>query len=130
MISEATQIEMVYQHNSNMNQSHCPGLDWFNWICQENHKYFSPTASRICKYSIRQNSFFLRHPVPKQYSGCGSLKVFKIVQDRASGYRQIQYIGIRSNLSFYLSVGRCKREYSNVRLKLPFPPLWSNVLST
>ena len=54
---------MVYQHNSNMDQSHCPGLDWFNWICRENHKYFSPTASRICKYSIRQNSVFFRHSV-------------------------------------------------------------------
>ena len=50
---------MVYQHNSNMDQSHCPGLDWFNWICRENHKYFSPTTSRICKCSIWQNSFFL-----------------------------------------------------------------------
>ena len=35
---------MVYQHNPNMNQSHYQGLDWFNWICRENHKYFSPTA--------------------------------------------------------------------------------------
>ena len=63
MISEVAQLEMVYQHNSKMNQSHCPGLDWFNWICRENHKYFSPTASRICKCSIRQNSVFFRHPV-------------------------------------------------------------------
>ena len=62
MISEVAQLEMVYQHNSKMNQSHCPGLDWYNWICRENHKYFSPTASRICKCSIQQNSVFFETP--------------------------------------------------------------------
>ena len=45
-------------------------------ICQEYPKYFFPTGSRISKWSIWQNSVFLRHPVTFNHIGIITFRIW------------------------------------------------------
>ena len=41
---EFAQKQMIFQHNSNWNQSHYSRLDWFNWIFHEKLQVFLPNC--------------------------------------------------------------------------------------